>query len=216
MVYLHSTCPGSCTQCWQSHSEESPCHRLPCTENRNWRNHLGQNRIGSREEDLLDYTSSLEKKNTETTERPITYTLHIQNSMIAHVKLGEQWEQIVQDSDCISCSFILQHFSHLSSYLGKQEVHDSSCLVKSISSRLCQSDQNPPHTEWCILSHSCTLLEGPGIAWRHWGEPLGCRTAPLEKKHIYSSEQCTILCILRKFVLFSETPGINSVTYLYM
>lgn len=59
MVYLHSTFPASCTQCWHSHSAESPHHRWSHTENQNWRNHVGQNKTGSHEEDLLDYTSSL-------------------------------------------------------------------------------------------------------------------------------------------------------------
>ncbi len=59
VVYLHSTFPESCTECWHSHSAESPHHRWSHTENKNWRSHVGQNRTGSHEEYLLDYTSSL-------------------------------------------------------------------------------------------------------------------------------------------------------------
>lgn len=86
------------------------------------------------------------------------------------------------------------------SYLGKQEVHDSSDPVMNILSHLCQSDQNPPHTEKRILIQSWTLQEGASIAWRYWAEPLESHTLPLEKKR--ASEECTYLCVLRMFMLF--------------
>ena len=58
VLYQHSTCPESCTQCLQCHSAgQSPRHRLLRTENQNWTDHLGQNRIWSREEDLVECTS---------------------------------------------------------------------------------------------------------------------------------------------------------------
>lgn len=124
--------------------------------------------------------------------------------------MKEQWEKNVWYLFWLHFPLIyISALSHLWSYLGKQEVHDSSCPVKNILSCLCQSDQTLLHIAWCILSHSCALLQDRGIAWRHGLEPLDCCTAPLEKKgHFYSSEQCTILCISRKLVLFSGSPYI--------
>lgn len=138
VLYLHSTCPGSYTQHWLHHLAESPCHKSPCSENQNWRNHLGQNRIWSREEDLLDYTSSLVKNKTQRGQLHShqSHTNRFDCSHIAEravrVHCAELWLYLTLIYTSALC--------HLSSYLGRQEVHDSSHHAENISSCLCRSD----------------------------------------------------------------------------
>lgn len=114
-------------------------------------------------------------------------TVHIHNSVIIHVAnftgfalyLMPVWTPAL---------------SHLYSYLGKGEVHESSSHMRNILSHLYQSDQNPPRTGWCILSHSCIPLKGPGIAWWHWKGSSGCCTVPLEDENHSSVREALQFC----------------------
>lgn len=103
------------------------------------------------------------------------HTVHWHNCVIIHVAMQTEFTGFT----------LYLIYTHLYSYRGKGEVHRSSSHVRNILSHLYQSDQNPPCTGWCILSHSCIPLKGPGIAWWHWKGSSGCCTVPLEdeKKH---------------------------------
>lgn len=126
--------------------------------------------------------------NRKATESSLRYKLRIHNCLPDIFKTSGTTRTVIVS------------FAHVYSYLGKQEVQDSTGPVMSTWSYLCQSNQNPCHTQQCMLSHSCALPGGCRIWWRYCGEPLSCCIEPLEKK-CKKFRKVHILCVIRRFTL---------------